>query len=459
MLARLYSFWFTLFAVSTLALATDTFFEVTDTEENSVFGTLTALDRIQVVIDVRDAVRTIPTEKISKIRNLAPNPYEGTATTADSSNRSQQSPLSAFLGRNAAERRFATEIEKKLRTNEQTAKKTFPGSAVAIELKDGSRLTASSFTITNDEGVCRLLEQQHNLSLPLNDISALRFAVRSLHEVINPSADWLRVAVPNAEGDRLVVGNPDAFDVYSGILGNISTETISFTVDGEVLPVPRRRVFGLVLHGESAPIAGAPLATLTLWTGTRGVISDIELNANELTWQTTTGLTVTVPLEMVCEIDFGEQGSAYLTDFERVRNEFALPLASEVKSEQLRLFQTFYENRMKASREVILDGIVYERGMTLLGSASLEYRLPKPFATLRGVIGIEDQFRPFASARLQILADSQILGTWDLRGDGASQRINLNLPQNCRLITIVAEPLFPSGSSTVLTIADVKLSE
>lgn len=458
MFTRFFSFWLVLFAIGTFTLANETYFEVIDNEENSIFGTIAALDQTQIVVDVQGVPQTIPVEKLVKIRNLAPSFYGGTTSTTGTPD--LVSPMSALSRRNTAEQSLAEELTRRLQANEQALRKTFPSSVVALELKDGSRLTASSFVIAGDQGVCRLLEQQNNLSIPLNHISAVRFTVRSLLEVVSPPADWLRLAVPNAEGDRLVIGNPGSFDVYAGILNDASAETISFTVDGEVLPVPRRRVFGLVLHGEADPFASVPpLATLTLWTGTRGMISDIRLNDRELTWQTTTGLTVAVPLNMVSEIDFGEKGIAYLIDFERVRSEFSLPFASEIKPEQSRLFQAFFESRAKVSREVILDGVVYERGITLYGKTSLEYHLPQSFSALRGIIGIEDQFRPHASASLQILADSQVLGTWELRGDAASLPIHLNLPQNCRLITIIAEPLPQSGGSTVLTIADAKFSE
>jgi len=339
-------------------------------------------------------------------------------------------------------------------------RKTFPASVVVLELKDGSQLTASSFTVEKDQAVCRLVEQANDLSIPLNNISAVRFAARSLSEAVSPPTDWQQLAVPNAAGDRLIVGNPGAFDVYTGILGDISTETVAFTVDGDVLPVPRRRVYGLVLHNTAAPVAStSPIGMLTLWTGTRALISDIELNAQELTWKTSTDITVTVPLEIVSEIDFGEKGATYLIDLERARSEFSVPFAADMRPEQLRLLQTFYESRTKTSREVLLDGVVYDRGLTLLGKTLLEYRLSKPFATFRAVVGIEDQFRPHAAARLQIFADSQILGTWELRGDAAAQRIEVNLPQNCRTLTITAEPLLLSVTSTVLTIADARLAE
>jgi hypothetical protein len=306
-----------------------------------------------------------------------------------------------------------------------------------------------------------LLDQQNDLTFPLHTLSAIRFTVRNLPDVFNPPADWLRLAVPNTAGDRLIVGNPGSFDVYAGILDSVSTETIAFNVDGEVLPVPRRRVFGLVLHNDSSSFESAPpFATLTLWTGTKGVISDISLNEDELTWKTSSGLTVTTPLNMISEIDFGEKKIAYLTDFEQTRNEFSLPFASNVNPAQFKLLQTFYEGRAKnSSREVVLDGIEYSRGVTLMGKTSLEYRLPKPFAVLKAVVGIEDQFRPYTSANLQILADSQVLGTWELRGDLPSQRIHLNLPQNCRLITIIAEPVPQSNTPTVLTVAEPKLFE
>ena len=438
------------------ALATETYFEVIDDEENRLFGIIAALDRTHIVVNVQGTLQTIPIEKLVKVRNLAPSPYEMKVSVTTGS----QPPIPIMPGRNTNDRRLADDIVRRLQSNEHTVKKTFPGSVVALELKDGSRLTASSFTVAKDQSVCRLLEQDNDLSIPLTDILAVRFTVRSLNEAVNPPADWLRLAIPNAGGDKLVVGNSGAFDVYAGVLSEISTETISFSVDGEVLPIPRRKVFGLVLHGEAAPVADVPpLAALTLWTGTQGIISDLRLDENELTWQTTTGLSVTVPLDMVSDIDFGEKGVTYLANVERVRNEFSFPFASAIKPEPLRLLQTFYENRTKDSREVILDGVVYAQGLTLLGQTSLEYHLPKPFAELRAVIGIEDQFRPHASARLQILADSQILGTWELRGDAAFQRINLNLPQHCRLITIITEPLPQLGGATVLTIADAKLVE
>jgi hypothetical protein len=309
------------------------------------------------------------------------------------------------------------------------------------------------------------LDQPGEFSIFLEHLSAVRFSIRNLHDALHPPADWLRLAVPNAEGDRLIVGNPGAFDVYTGILHDISADTLFFNVDGEVLPVPRRRIFGLVLHGapnaaySALPTAVSPLATLTLWSGTQGIVSDLRLKNNELTWQTTAGLTVAIPLSMVNEIDFGEKRVAYLFDFERVRNELSFPFASSIPSEQGKLLQTFYESRTSVPREIVLDGVAYDRGITLFCKTLLEYRVPKPFSALKAVIGIEDQFCPFASATLQILADSQVLGTWELRGDTAPRRIHLNLPQNCRLITIIAEPSPQSNVPAVLTIADPKLFE
>ena len=460
-------FCFILLATSAFTGAAATYFEITDNEGNSLFGTIAELNQTQIVVDVQGETQTIPLEKLVKIRNLAPNPYERNPSAAGPQNLAQVSPYRPYgyeiqpsAGRNTNDRRSFELLKRIQQANAQSVKKTFPGSIVALELKDGSRLTASSFTVAKSQGVCRLLDQQNDLSIPLENISAVRFAVRSLLETVNSPADWLRLAVPNTAGDRLIVGSPGSFDVYAGILDEVNDETVSFAVDGEVLPVPRRRVFGLVFHGEATPLAStSPLATLSLWTGTRGMVSDIQLKENELIWKTSAGLTVAVPLDMVSDVDFGEQGIAYLFDFERTRKEFTLPFTSDVKLEQLKLLQTFYESRTRNSRQVMLDGVVYDQGITLHGKTLLEYPLSKPFVSLQAVIGIEDQFRPYASANLQILANSQVLGSWGLRGDGTSQQIHLNLPQNCQLLTIIVEPVPLSNTPSILTIAEPKLFE
>ena len=460
MATRLLSFWFILFALGVPAMAT--YFEILDNEGNSIFGTIVQLDRTQIIVDAQGEQQTIPLEKLVIVRNLASNPY----TEIPAANfQHQQRPMATLTARSANERRLAEFLAGIQGTNAQAERKIFPDSVVALELKDDSRLTASSFTIAGSLGAYRLLEQQEEQSIPLEHLSAVRFAVGSLHEVINPPADWQRVAVPHAGGDRLVIGNPGSFELYAGILGNVSAEAVSFNVDGDILPIPRRRVYGIVFHGDiTSATYPASLATLSLWSGTQAMISDIELTAGQygnsgLTLQTTSGLTITVPLDMVSEMNFGESGVAHLFDFERVRNEFSLPIALNMEAEPLRLMQTFLESRTRVSREIVLDGIAYERGVTLKGQASLEYHLPSPFASLSAVIGIEDQFRPHASATLQILADSQVLGVWELRGDAAARRIHVNLPQNSQRITIITEPSLQSGIPTVVTIAEPKLFE
>jgi len=453
---RLFIFCFIL--LSHNASVAETYFEILDNAENSIFGTIADIDRTQIIVDVQGELQSIPFERIVKIRNLAPNPYEG--GTSASSNQHQPPTRMTLVARSANEQKLAEFLARIQRADGQTEKKTFPGTVIAIELKDGSRITSTSFAIRKDVFEYRLAEHERYVNVPVEYLSSVRFTVRGLSEVLNPPEDWQRLAIPNAEGDRLVVGNPGAFDVYTGILGEVNHDNASFEVEGEVLPIPRRRIFGLVFHGESVPATQTPsFATLTLWGGTQGMISDIALKDGELTWTTSSGWSDKIPLNMVNEIDFGAKGIASLFDFERVRNEFSFPFASEIRAEPLQLLKTFYESRTKVSREIVLDGVAYERGITLQGQASLEYHLSKPFASLTAVVGVEDQFRPHASSTLQILADSQVLGVWELRGDVTAQQIQLNLPQNCRRITFIAEPIPHSDMPTVLTIAEPKLFE
>ena len=468
MAVRVFSSCLILLLASFFAVA-ETYFEVLDNEGQAGFGTLVQLDGAQITVNAQGELQTLPISSIVKIRNLAPNPYRETSSAAGQHR--LPPPVRPRLA-NAATAQHRTNEQKLInflakiqQSGEQALHKSFPETVIALELTDGSRLTAVTFNIADGQATGRLLEPQssgqaNEISLPLDALSAIRFSVRSLPDVVNPPADWLRLATPSLEGDKLIVGNPGSFDVYTGILGEVNEETVFFTVDGTALPIPRHRIYGLVLHGAPLPATSQPpLATLTLWSGTQGMVSDMRLDGDELIWQTASGLTISMPLDAVHEIDFGEQGIASLFDFERIRSEFSLPLATELVQEHDGLLRTFFESRTRIPREIVLDGNAYERGVTLKGPAMLEYRLPRPFTSLRAVVGIEDQYRPWASSVFKILADSQVLGTWELRGDSASQRIEVHLPQNSRVITLVAEPLFQTGTPTILTIADPKVVE
>ena len=403
--------------------AAETYFEVVDNEGKVLIGTIAGLNRTQIIIDVQGASQTIPLEKLVTIRNTAPNPYP------------QESSASA----------------------------------ASLELKDGTRLTAASFTATKDQCICRLWEQPDELHIPLDAVAAVRFNLRKPADALTPPEDWQRLAKLNADGDKLIVGNPGSFDVYNGILQEVSESVIFFAVDGEILPVPKQKVFGLVFHGENvgentgrtAEIPpDLPQATLTLWTGTQAMFSDIHLVDERLTWHTATGLTMSAPLMLMWEIVFSEKGTAYLTDFERTRSEFSISFVPEITPSLETFIQTFYESRSKASSgEYIVDGIAYRRAVTLRGETSLEYRLPRQFTSFKALVGIEDQYRPYVGGTLQIYADSQLLGFWEVRGDSAAQRIQLTIPPHCRTLVFRSVPASLPGTAAVLTIAEPKLFE
>ena|GEM_PF-3025156 len=444
------------------------YFEVLDKDGQMFFGVITQLDNSQITVNMQGEQQILPIASIVKIRNLAPSPYQEISSGRDNLRRTQtpfrsrQSNISSTASRN--EQRLINLRAVMQQSNAQMVKKTFPNEVMVLELKDGSRLTVSALRIAHTQAFFHLLEQQNELSLPLEDISAVRFVVRNLSEVFNPPDDWLRLSQSNTDGDRIVVGNPGSLDVYAGILGEVNDETVSFDINGEVLPVPRHRIFGLLLHDNIVSKETAPTAALTLWSGTRGMISDIRLENGDILWNTAPGLAVSVPLDSVSEIDFGEQGVVSLFDFERHRSEFSLPLGSidvqpDGKPEVRELLQQFYESRANVSREIILDGTAYCRGITLRGTTTLEYQIPRPYTALRAIIGIEDQYRPHASATLQILADSQELGRWELRGDAPSQRVVLDLPPQSRVITIMVTPLHQAGTPTIMTIVDANVLE
>ncbi|MDR1485408.1 MAG: NPCBM/NEW2 domain-containing protein [Planctomycetaceae bacterium] len=199
----------------------------------------------------------------------------------------------------------------------------FPPSVIVIELLDGSRLVATRFVVKEQKAICNLLDQNYvvdeknidkkskpeinkekkeiennaktngetggevasSVIIPFDQIYSVRFAVKSFTDIFDPSAEWLKyTAEAGTSGDRIVINKSGVFDVYSGIISEVTPEAVIFTIDNEKLPVQRGKIYGIILHSpnrEQIKRKTISSGQITLWTGTQLMLDSFVLKQSE----------------------------------------------------------------------------------------------------------------------------------------------------------------------------------
>jgi hypothetical protein len=202
----------------------------------------------------------------------------------------------------------------------------FPKSVIVIDLIDGGRLVATSFIVKNQKAVCNLLDHNYiaptekdetktnnthdkiddknknknenknenkisetinnknsisEITIPLEQIYSVRFAVKSFAEIVEPSAEWNKYTKESGtSGDRLVISKNESFDIYSGIVSEVTSDSVIFTIDNEKLPIKRSRIFGMILHSpnrDEIKRKAVYNGQITLWTGTQLMLDSFAL--------------------------------------------------------------------------------------------------------------------------------------------------------------------------------------
>ncbi|MDR2755941.1 MAG: NPCBM/NEW2 domain-containing protein [Planctomycetaceae bacterium] len=492
-------------------------FEVTDAEGNTVNGTVIAFDSVQLVLDTNETKTTIVTEKIVRMQNLLGNPF--LSAVSDSGELSARSSNSDTPSRKQSSKSISALLQKRETNSSQKkqeieTKPVFPEIVSVLELKDHTRLVVTEFMTKGKSAVVHLLNNEE-ITLPLEQLLAVRLIVKGLNEVTTPPEDWQKFTVQadHAEtGDRIIVGQSGSLDVYTGILKEVGKDTISFIVDGETLPVPRRKVFGLLFHSlhdlqntatNTAQTPQTPFGSLSLWNGTILYLHSLKSNENgQWSWTTVSGVTGILSPEEINELDLGQKNAFYLTDLKPILQEQAFffdrettKITEEEKSTNgLQLLRTYRtqkiisqlpnsqnnsnikklpfqppqprynsrqnkipDNPIPGFDDFVLEGNVYEHGLAVPAKTVLKYSLTDSFTMFHVVAGIDDRLRPNGGVRLRIQAEQQLLGDWVFYGDEPAKPLKLTLPPNTKTLKFEIDFIKGITVPAILTLAEPKL--
>ena len=300
-----------------------------------------------------------------------------------------------------------------------------------VELVDDSWIVGREYTVQGDRA--RLVRPGGDLEIPTRDIRSVRFQA----EDDAVATEWRRILDDDVDGDLLVARKADSLNYHRGVLGDVTDARVKFSLGGDVLPVKRSKVFGLIYYHPAGRELPATVCTLTDATGSRWSVHSLRLTGTDLQATTSSGLSVTLPLETIVRVDFSRGKIVYLADLDPDSVQWTPYFGT---AEELPARATLHAPRRDRSvdgRPLQLGGKTYDKGLAVHSRTVLEYRLPDAFRRFIAVVGIDDHVRPSGSVQLAIHGDDRILFETTLAGTDPPQPIDLNLDGVRRLTILV----------------------
>lgn len=297
---------------------------------------------------------------------------------------------------------------------------------VWVRMIDGTRFDAVSYTVADGNAKISFgggLE----LVVPTASVHSVRFK-----EQAQAIADqWNAILKKTAPADLIVIREDSAIDYLEGVFGDVTAETVKFTLDGETIPVKRPKVEGLVYFHPKTPTLEGAFCIVTDRAGSVIQAARTTLKDGKLEIATPTGAELDLPLERVNAIDFPAR---YLSEMKPETVTFE-PLVREPKiiAENVgRRYRPRFDQAMEPG-PLRLGGREYFKGVALHSRSSVTFLLPEPFAKLTAVVGIDDRVRPHGNVRLIIHGDDRILLDRNITGADEPLPISLDLTGVVRL--------------------------
>lgn len=279
--------------------------------------------------------------------------------------------------------------------------------AVWIEFADGTRLPAVSFTSIKGKVKITTVTGTE-LSPELKSLAKVRFG-----ETYDPAFKFGREGVA---ADQLGVKKKAGLDFLEGIIGDVTAETVNFTLDGDPLPVNRNKIDSLVYVQRGADELPTPLCVIDDFTGGQYQAKELKLAENLLTITTLGNISIVRPLDQVRKFDFSAGKLQYLSDM-KPESVTVTPFVELPK--QFPALAQYFAPRFDQGRDdaaLRLDGKAYTKGIALHSRSELVYRVPAKSRKFLALAGIDDSVGSEGHVAVKISGDGKELYSGNFSG-------------------------------------------
>jgi hypothetical protein len=319
---------------------------------------------------------------------------------------------------------------------------------VWIELIDGSRLPASSYTVAGGSAQVTLTGGKL-LEVPTRAIGAVRLQDHDsdIARTSQLPRQWAEIRAARAAGDVLVVrkatgdegGKPTAtLDQLEGILGDISEDKVQFTYDEQQIPVDRLKIEGLIYFRPAGRQLPDPICTLEDAAGARWNIKSMELVNDELQLTSVGGVKGQVPLARVLRLDYSTGKIVFLSDWEPLTAQWTNIFGETASAKGLARLYAPRRDQSFSGGPLTVGQRAFSKGLALHSRTLIEYRLDGKYNQFLALAGIDPASRGGGDVRLVVSLDGKSLGEYRITGrDERPLQLELDIRGGRRLAILV----------------------
>jgi len=230
-----------------------------------------------------------------------------------------------------------------------------------------------------------------SVTLPLEVVTGL-LTSKAAQPAYQHSADWLSENPPGSE-DRLLLTNGD---FARGFLIAMDHEGVTLDTDAGESKIPFRNI----VAGQFQPPPAAPLeiihGILTLRSGGRLTVREIEWSDTAVRVQTVHGMPLQIEAERIARLDIVGGRWEWVSARE--------PL-SFAHTPMLSLGWPYHNNRNVLGRKLIVGGEGFQHGIGVHSRSTLIYELKGEIREFVTSFGLDDDSGPLADVSVFILVD------------------------------------------------------
>ena len=341
---------------------------------------------------------------------------------------------------------------------------------VWVDLVDASLLPGRSFQSSEGKANLELLSGE-KVEFPSRSIRSLRFQAQT-PEI---AAQWDAMLTAGATGDLVVLRKTGArqveeegkepktvtetvLDQLEGTILEVSPAGAKFDFDGDKIDVKREKMEGIIFFQPAKRQLPSPVCRLRALDGSVWSVRTLELKGETVALTTTAGVSQSLPLANLWQLDFGVGNVLYLADMEQELNQGEISFQPKNMVSSFKQLTTPRKNRSLGGEPLSIHGTKYAKGLSLHSRTRLGVRVPEGYRQFRAVAGIDDTAGPAASFHLRILGDNKELLSKQFSADGLAGPLDIELDlSGVGRLTLLVEEGPGQDFADTLTLANARL--